>query len=192
MDDGEVFLVFNATIKEYGLTDGGIYSSDDIKKIAAEGEQHLAFTTAIDSISRSTKSQNEIRDSLKRKKFSPQAIEITIQKLLGYNYLGDDKYVESFLSFKGERYGRRKLIFDLTTQKGIPKNLVEQLVYEKISDEDELNKAVALATKYLDKEKKKVCNLKEKVWNFLAIRGFENETIRNTMSKLDFENKEEI
>ena len=94
------------------------------------------------------------------------------------------------MSFKGERYGRRKLIFDLTTQKGISKNLVEELVYNKISDEAELDKAVSLASKYLEKEKKKVCNLKEKVWNFLAIRGFESETIKSAMSELDFENGE--
>ncbi|MEG1791645.1 MAG: RecX family transcriptional regulator [Clostridia bacterium] len=190
MDDGETVNVFNATIKEYCLAEGSNYSTDEIKRIAFEGEQHLAFTSAIDSLSRCMKSQNEIRENLKQKKFSSEAIDFTVTKLLGYNYLGDEKYAETYVSFKADKTGRRKIIYDLTTLKGIPKSVAEKVVFDTISDEAELEKAISMATKYIEKEKKRISRLRDKVWNFLAVRGFETDIISQAMSKLDFSTEE--
>ena len=68
LSDGEICRAFKATIKEYGLVEGKNIDFAELKRIAKEGEEHIAFTTAIDSLSRGIKSQNEVRKNLKTKK----------------------------------------------------------------------------------------------------------------------------
>lgn len=192
MENGETVYIFNATVKEYGLYDGQDISYSEVERIAKEGEEHIAFVTAIDILSRSLKSQNEIRDNLSKKKFSPEAIDKTISKLLGYHYLSDEQYAESYVNYKGGKIGRRKLIYDLTAVKGIPKPVAEQVVYEKYSDDAELEKAVKMAEKCFEKQKKKRNRLRERVWSYLAMKGFETEIISNALSMLDFDEEDDI
>lgn len=121
LSDGEICRAFKATIKEYGLVEGKNIDFAELKRIAKEGEEHIAFTTAIDSLSRGIKSQNEVRKNLKTKKFSDDAVNVTVEKLLSYNYLGDRAYAEAYVSYKGQKTGRRKIIYELITIKGIDK-----------------------------------------------------------------------
>ena len=117
LSDGGICRAFIATIKEYGLAEGKNIDFAELKRIAKEGEEHIAFTTAIDSLSRGIKSQNEVRKNLKTKKFSDDAVNVTVEKLLSYNYLGDRAYAEAYVSYKGQKTGRRKIIYELITIK---------------------------------------------------------------------------
>ena len=80
LSDGEICRAFKATIKEYGLVEGKNIDFAELKRIAKEGEEHIAFTTAIDSLSRGIKSQNEVRKNLKTKKFSDDAVNVTVKE----------------------------------------------------------------------------------------------------------------
>lgn len=191
-DDGERVIIFKVTAKEYGLGAGRDVSSDEVKRIAKEGEEHIAFTTAIDALSRGLKSQNEIKTLLRQKKFSAEAAEVTISKLLGYNYLGDREYAEAYLSYKGSKTGRRKILYELVTVKGIDKAIAESAVYEILDDETELEKALSAAEKYIEKEKKKRTRLKERTYSFLAARGFDSEIIASAMSRLNFDGESDF
>lgn len=191
MGNGETVIAFNSTIKEYGLREGQDISFAEVCQIAKEGEEHIAFITAVDSLSRSIKSQKEVRDLLYKKKFCTDTIIKTIEKLLGYNYLNDEQYAEAYVNFKGIKTGRRKLVYDLTTIKGIPSAVAEKVVYEKYDDELEIEKALKIAEKLIEKEKNKRTRLRERVWSFLAMRGFESEIISATISHLNFKGDEE-
>ena len=186
LSDGEICRAFKATIKEYGLVEGKNIDFAELKRIAKEGEEHIAFTTAIDSLSRGIKSQNEVRKNLKIKKFSDDAVNVTVEKLLSYNYLGDRAYV----SYKGQKNGRRKIIYELITIKGIDKNVAQEVAYAKLSDEEEIEKAISMAQKYIEKEKKKRTRLKERAYCFLAPRGFDTDIISSAMNSLDFSEEE--
>lgn len=190
LSDGEICRAFKATIKEYGLVEGKNIDFAELKRIAKEGEEHIAFTTAIDSLSRGIKSQNEVRKNLKTKKFSDDAVDVTIEKLLSYNYLGDRAYAEAYVSYKGQKTGRRKIIYELITIKGIDKNVAQEVAYAKLSDEEEIEKAISMAQKYIEKEKKKRTRLKERAYCFLATRGFDTDIISSAMNSLDFSEEE--
>jgi Uncharacterized protein conserved in bacteria len=191
-DNGSAVQVFSSTVKEYGLKAGQTISPAEVKRIAAEGERHVAFTTAVDSLSRSLKSQNEIRAKLKEKKFSSAVVDETVDRLKSYNYLGDEQYVETFINYKGEKYGRRKIIYELSAVKGIDKRVVERIAYERLTDETELEKAIALGQKYSDKEQRRVNpRIREKVYSFLAVRGFDNEIISRALEKITYTSEDD-
>lgn len=191
LDDGTVVRIFKATLKEYGVSEGKHIGADELEKIAKEGEEHIAFTTAIDSLSRGIKSQNEIKRNLKTKKFSDEAIASAVEKLKNYDYLGDRQYAEAYVSYKGAKTGRRKIIYELITVKGIDKKIAEEVCYDKLTDDEELEKALSMAEKFIEKEKKKRTRLKERTYCFLASRGFDGEIISSAMNRLDF-NEEDL
>ena len=67
----------------------------------------------------------------------------------------------------------------------------------KISDElsekeidEEIEKAISMAQKYIEKEKKKRTRLKERAYCFLATRGFDTDIISSAMNSLDFSEEE--
>ena len=191
MDDDSSVTLFKATVKEYGLREGQSLSVDEVRRIAQEGEEHIAFTTAIDSVSRGPKSKIEIQRLLRTKKFSPSSIDSAIEKLIYYNYLGDEDYARTYIDFKGNRTGRRKIIYELITVKGIDKATVERVAYEMLPDEKEIELAFAMAEKYVAKEKKKRTRLRDKTYGFLASRGFDTEIILSVLENLDFSDNEE-
>lgn len=192
MSGGGNIIMFKTTLKEYAIKEKQKISAEEVEKIAKEGEEHIAFTTAIDSLSRGIKSQNEIKKMLKTKKFSNEAIDSAVEKLLGYNYLGDKEYAEAFVSYKGEKFGRRKMIYELTAVKGIDRSIAENIVYERYDDDSEIEKGMRIASKYIDKEKKKRIKLKEKTYGFLALRGFDPEIIRCIIDRLDFSDGQNV
>ena len=68
LSDGEICRAFKATIKEYGLVEGKNIDFAELKRIAKEGEEHIAFTTAIDSLSRRKSQMRNFRTRKKPKK----------------------------------------------------------------------------------------------------------------------------
>ncbi|UKI14289.1 MAG: RecX family transcriptional regulator [Clostridiales bacterium] len=75
--------------------------------------------------------------------------------MLSYNYLGDRAYAEAYVSYKGQKTGRRKIIYELITIKGIDKNVAQEVAYAKLSDEEEIEKAISMAQKVYRKGKGK-------------------------------------
>ena len=104
--------------------------------------------------------------------------------------MGDRAYAEAYVSYKGQKIGRRKIIYELITVKGIDKSVAQEVAYEKLSDEEELQKAIEMGQKYVEKEKKKRTRLKERAYCFLATRGFDTDIISSAMSALDFSEEE--
>lgn len=178
--------MFRTTANEYGLTEGREITEEELSRIAAEGEEHNAFTAAIDSLSRSSRSQKEIRMMLKTKGFPPEAVESAVTKLLGYGYLGDEEFAASFVSAKGEKYGRRKLIYELTWIRGIDGKIAEKAVYDVWDDDSETEKGVRLGGLYLERARRRRTDLRGKTYGFLAVRGFDPEIISAVMDRLDF------
>ncbi len=185
MDDDTSVMLFRATVKEYGLKEGQVITADELKRIAKEGEEHIAFTTAMDAISRGPKSKLEIIKLLRTKKFSKGAIDSALEKLSYYNYLGDEDYARTYIDFKGNRTGRRKIIYELVTVKGIDKATAENIAYELLPDEKEIELATAMAEKYIAKEKKKRTRLRDKTYGFLASRGFDTDVILSVLDSVD-------
>lgn len=190
LDDGSSVIMLKATAKEYSVAEGRAVSLDELKKIAKEGEEHIAFTTAIDSLSRSAKSKAEIYKLLKTKKFSKEAADSAVQKLIYYNYLGDDNYVRTYIDFKGQKTGRRKIVYDLVAIKGVDKSTAENIAYEMLPDDKEIEIARSLADKYLQKIKKKKVNFRDKTYCFLASRGFDSEIISSVIDEMKFNEEE--
>ena len=116
-----------------------------------------ASEAAMRKLSARMRTEQEIRDILKRAAYDDEEIEAAIAELVGYGYLNDERYCgEYFLYAKARGKADARIVRELA-QKGISaetaRNVIEDLRAEEADDEgravDDHATALAVARKML-------------------------------------------
>lgn len=137
------------------------------------------------------RSEKEIKDYLKEKSSSAKAtegqerlIESIIEKLKDYKFIDDRAFAKFWLEqrTKFKRRPIRVIEYELN-QKGINKNLIEEVLSEFDTKDLDLENAKKLAEKKLDfyrnlDSKKR----REKVMGFLLRRGFNYDIVKKILN----------
>lgn len=80
------------------------------------------------AVSRSARTENEIRTKLMAKKCAPEIIDATIQWAEEYNFINDNEYVEMFITQHVGSYGKTLKWAEMKLKhKGIKQNTLEQV-----------------------------------------------------------------
>lgn len=150
----------------------------DDKRIAdlkGEDQQEVTYQQALKYLNYRERSEAEVRQNLNKHNFPEEAIETTIDRL-NRGMLVDDKrfaknWVENRCQFRPR--GRKALSYELR-QKGI----AEVIITEVLEDIDENELAYRAASKKARRwEKLEMIDFRNKIYGFLARRGFNYETI---------------
>ena len=107
-----------------------------------------------------------------------------LSKAKSYRYVDDEEYVRTFLLFNKSRYGARKIIYKLTNEKGVDKNIVENIVFDEIDDDFELELAEKMARKFVKTKKIEDKSDLQKVGAHLFQKGFDWRIINKVMATL--------
>ena len=122
-----------------------------------KAERQKAFEAGCRKLSARMRTEQEIRDILKRAAYDDEEIEAAIAELVGYGYLNDERYCgEYFLYAKARGKADARIVRELA-QKGISaetaRNVIEDLRAEEADDEgravDDHATALAVARKML-------------------------------------------
>ena len=134
------------------------------------------------------RSEKEIRVNLQRKKAEPSIIKKVIAKLKEQKFLND----EEFAKWWGESRSRFKprssrLVKLELKQKGISRETIDKMIYDLRLTINDLEQAKKLVEKRIER----VRNLSkqeiyQKLGGFLARRGFDWETIKQSIDELIF------
>lgn len=149
------------------------------KKILKENDFNRCKNEALKQISYRFLTSFDIKNKLKEKKYCEDAIEKVIQFLEEYNLIDDKLYVKSFVNDKSKinNWSKGKIRYKLKA-KHIDDNLIETYLNE-ISDNEEYKKAYEAGL-----HKKESVDDKNKVYRFLASRGFSYDIIRDVLGDL--------
>lgn len=159
------------------MADEKVYELNE-ERAAKAYEALLKYLTA------SPRSEKECREKLYEKGYHKNEVEYAIARAKGYRYIDDEEYVRTFLSYYGDRLGKKKLAYKLTQEKGIDKALAEDLIEDAISDERELEKCRAEAEKYARQKKIVDKSGASKVYAHLMQKGFDGSTVSRVMATL--------
>lgn len=166
--DGKFAVGINVNdVIKLGLTNNQEISREELNKIIENSNFGKAFNAAINFLSFRPRSEFEIRQYLKKKKVDD--VEGIIEKLRQLGQVNDEEFAKWWIEQRNtfRPKGKRALEMELR-RKGI-KTKVE------VGNEEEL------AMKAI---KRKLPMPKEKVFRFLASRGFSFDTIENIVEKL--------
>lgn len=187
--DGELFGVFEAEIlARHCLKSGEQYDDKFFDELLIENGDYACFNRGLSGLEKSMKSEKMLKDYLKEKGYPKFCIDKAIDKLKSYGYIDDEAFCENYISCYSSSKSKRKLKYDLLN-KGIDINIIESKLEEKINDENEEEKCLNFAKKYM-KNKEFDLKTKQKLFNHLASKGFDFGIISSAWEKIKGEQEE--
>lgn len=147
-------------------------------------EYERAMQSALRVLGYRPRSEAEMRQRLERKGFSPEIIDRTLARLMYLSLLDDREFARSWVASRTGR-GPARLKQELR-QKGIHRDLAEEVITTGISAEDELTSAWHVAQRAL---RHSVCPPEraemQRVRRLLQRRGFSFEVIGRVCARLN-------
>ncbi|MEP7146628.1 MAG: RecX family transcriptional regulator [bacterium] len=184
LDNQFAFGLFEDTILKFGLRTGDKPEEPILKEIREFDEFGYGKKIAYSFLSYKQRSKKEIIKKLSQKKISSATIEKITDLLENQKYVDDKIYAKNFLEDRlthkpvGKRLARLKLL-----EKGIEKEIAENIIEENYSGEKEFELANEVLKKYQKKIRyKDDADKKSKCYRFLISKGFEFEVVSRVLS----------
>ena len=124
------------------------------------------------------KTCRQLQDYLKRKGFSQEVVQATVDKLKDYGYIDDARYAQLYTEQNSKSKGSRRIRQELLA-KGVDRQNAE--LYSTIDDEDMLQTATTLADKYMKNKQADTPTL-VKLQRYLAYRGYDFDIINTIVN----------
>lgn len=144
-----------------------------------------AKNKAIKYLGYKARTEKEIYKKLLTEYYPSDIIEKTITFLKKYNYVNDENYARAYITekFNIKGYGIKRLTYELKSR-GIESSIIENIIYELNDEIDEKHKAVELLNKKIKGEKNIDYKLKQKLYGYLARRGYNYSVIKYAFNKV--------
>ena len=149
-----------------------------------EKQPKTAYETLVRYLASAAHSEREVKNRLYEKGFHKAEVDEAISKAKERGYVDDEEYVRVYIKCKGGKLGRKMLTYKLTTEKGIDKSLAESVADEMLNEEDEREKALSVAEKYIRiKHLEDTRADRDKAGAYLYGRGFNYTVINEVLTK---------
>ena len=186
--DGRFFCGLTAeTIVKNGLKVGSEVTEEQIEKFQLISEKQTALNKAVNYLGSRLRTAKQMEQYLKNRGYTQAVIEYVLDRLIEYDFLNDENFSESFVRVKSRMLGKRRIEMELK-QKGVSESIAKQKTSE-IAGQYEV--ASALAQKYL-KNKPLDQKTAQKLYAFLAYRGFTNGDINRIIKEQIREVKDRV
>jgi regulatory protein len=189
--DGEfAFDASDSTILKFGLRSNISIDEETIAAVKSAEVQREAQLTAVNYVSYRPRSSREVLDHLKKKGFSRELADSIIHHFESVSLINNLEFARMFVRDKLRRKPTgRALLRRQLAAKGIPSPMIEQVLREYISDEDQKNAAKELASRRLRLTKRSLSGLdllkqKQRLTGYLLRHGFSSEIVQKTIQAL--------
>lgn len=183
----EVLLEGNLEILlSLGYSVGDEVDEEALLTARVQIEEKSAFNAALQYLNFKNRTEKEIREHLKKKGYTECAVEKAVEKLKGYAFVDDQRYILQFVKDKStfSPQGTLRIRGDLE-KKGIPKEQILPLLEEHYPRELQLEKAKALVEKMEPSYEKFPQSQKwEKIGNRLMSKGYTPDVVREALDRL--------
>ena len=178
--DGVFYSGIDAeTLVKSALKKGSEIEKPRLEELVKSSEARSAFDKAINILSRGEQTKKDIKQKLLKYGYKESIIDEAIKKAEEYGYINDKEYAKMLVKAKSLK-SRKEIKYSLYT-KGIDRNIVDE-VSETISDNEESERAIAVASKYM---KNKEVNSKSLagLYAYLYRKGFMVDSIKRALKE---------
>ncbi|WP_339254027.1 recombination regulator RecX [Sporosarcina sp. FSL W8-0480] len=192
IDDKYAFSVHETVLVKFGLTKGMQLDDWAMDEIAYEDQIEKAFNRALHFLSFRMRSEFEVKKKLLDLEYGEAVIMEAIVKLRRLGFLDDQAFSEALLRTQKNASNKGpKAIQQELQKKGVEKELQEQ-VLESYSEEEQFAVAKRLAEKAAASNRSVApAQLKQKIQNALARKGFSFGLISSVLEEIDFGREED-
>lgn len=179
LDDQFAFGVMLSVALE--LKKDQFLSDADIERLQQQDDRHKAYQRALNYLSFRARSRVEIERYLRDKKYEPDVIAATVERLAGEGLVDDTAFAQSWVNNR-ERLkpkGARALRYELR-QKGLSDTAIENAL-EEIDESEMAWRAIEKKLRQWQRFDEE--SFKRKAMGFLSRRGFPYEVTRETVER---------
>ena len=169
------------TIVKNGIKLGTEISKEELLLLVDDSEAERAYEKALSLLSRQRYTKRALINKLKLKGFDAMVVEGVVIRLEEYGYLGDKEYAQSYIS--ANRTKSKRLLELNLINKGIKKEIIEEVLRDETDGEGERQKCRDARDKYLKNKTIDECVLK-KLKAHLTYKGFGYEDINSVVKEL--------
>lgn len=187
-DDNEPVSIDYRIALDAGLRKNDQIDNELLSKLLLLHNKLKIKDTALKFILRRSHSEQELRNKLIKKGYQKKLIEDVIEELKSKNYINDYEFSKQYVEerFHKKRVGIYKIRSELI-HKGVDRKIVDDILvnYDFTSTLDfalELARKKINTAKYKNLDKRK---LKQKLFSFLSLRGFQSDIIKDVLDKLN-------
>ncbi len=185
-DSGERLELEPDTIMQFDLRTGETLDEKRLREIQIADQKRKCLQKALHLISIRPRSAGELEARFKREGFLEETVETSLQYLRDNGYLDDVMFAERFAKSKLQKkdMGAMALRSELQ-KKGIGKTIIDQVVAKLFDGDTEFGVALKAGKKKFRLIKEADVNKKkQKLYRFLAQRGFSADSIQRAIQEL--------
>ena len=187
-DNDEVLFLALDIFYKNGLKKNDQISEDRFFSLIKENKLFHIKQRAFSYLGRRQHSTSELRIKLKQKGYETELINEVLDDLKQKNYLDDIEFAKAYVEekIKLKLWGEQKLRSELI-KRGIKSDIISDVLRNIISDENQLNNALILATKKYHTLSNRNLDrkvIKQKLITFLNSRGYNFDVIKEICDEL--------
>jgi len=182
----EPLMVPELVAHQHRLKEGIVLTAPQLEQLVAEAEKVRCEQTVSRMLGMREHTVGELRQKLKRKKFSESAIGSAIRKHVTAGLLDDERLAHSLArrTFERKPSGRSYLIATLR-RKYIDRDLAERAVDSLLAAHDQIGAAVhALQQRWPHPDQIDIESVRSKAYSYLSRRGFGYGAARDALTQL--------
>ena len=187
-DNDEVLFLSVDIFYKSGLKKNDEFSDDRFSSLIKDNRLFHIKQRAFLYLGRRQHSASELRIKLKQKGYETELINKVLDDLKNKNYLDDTEFAKMFVEekIKLKLWGEQKLRSELI-KRGIKSDIISDVLRSIISEGDQVNNALILASKKYDTLKNRKLDkdvIKKKLITFLNSRGYNFDVIKDVCDEL--------
>lgn len=185
LDDGSEVLVSYQTYMKKNLTRGMILSEDLVLALKKEDEMKQALFQAQHFLSYRPRTRFELEANLRKKKFQDPAIQSALEILESQGLIDEAAFAQAYAQEKSklQKFSKKRILFDLQAKRLDP-DVIDQAL-DAISEEDEYDKALALAKKHTRSRDLAAYKNRQRTYRYLMGKGFTYDLVKRVMDDLE-------
>ncbi len=186
VEDQFVLACHKELIYKKGLKKDQDIDIEVLKELAHEDDYFKAKDIAFKFLEKNMKTESQLRGKLLEKEFDQVTIDRVVLLLNEYKLLDDHRYAQQFLTEKLRSRGLKKVTFELH-QKGITKEVLEEALETMDTGSIEEESCFKVAEKKFREIQRKEDDRykqKNKLYTFLAGKGYDYETINSVIRRV--------
>ena len=180
IDEEFAFVLYKGELHHYRLQEGEEISDEVYSEIMEEILPKRAKLRAMNLLKARAYTEKQLTDKLREGGYPESIIEDAISYVISYGYLNDRFYAADYIEYNKEVRSRTQ-IFNALIQKGITKEIVEEVWEENVQEEGidlEQKQIFSWMKKKNFDPKKASYEEKQKFSAFLYRKGFQIDAIR--------------
>lgn len=186
LDTGEQFNLVIDIVAKYKLAKGQTLDAKHFNEILQEQKLIDAKNIALNFVSYKQRTRKEVIQKLHQKHFSENDIQNAIKFLEDFGYIDDRSFAKNFakLCIEQKKYSIPR-IKQLLFQKGIDKDIIEEVLKDLSQGTEEFDNALSIGLKKLKQlERQGKDKAIQRVAQYLRTKGFSWEIIEKVCNNL--------